>query len=155
MIVGSYFSSIALTHALRQSKAKELESLRQKDLDGVRKQRSKDDVIGDSDEHPFVKETIQMSIAKRKAVENAPDGITNADIEAVAAASLPAAVESSCDSLGSKGNHHGVAHAEVALDDVLSFEQRRKDILRMTREAEDRKKRFVAFLLRQVCVICG
>jgi hypothetical protein len=129
--------------------------MRQKDVDGVRKQRSKDDVIGDGDEHPFVKETIQMSIAKRKAVENAPDVITNADVEAVAAASLPAAVESSCDSLGSKGNHHGAARAEVAIDDVLSFEQRRKDILRMTREAEERKKRFVDFLLRQVCVVCG
>ena len=96
-----------------------------------------------------------MSIAKRKAVENAPEAINNADIEAVAASSLPAAVENSCDSLGSKGNHHGATHAEVAIDDVLSFEQRRKDILRMTREAEERKKRFVAFLLRQVCVVCG
>jgi hypothetical protein len=54
----------------------------------------------------------------------------------------PAAVESSCDSIGSKGKPH-IVPIEAVPEDVLSFEQRRKEILRLTREAEERKKRCV------------
>jgi hypothetical protein len=100
-----------------------------------------------------VKEMIQKSIVQRKAVVNTSDATTVAGIEAVAAESLPAAIESSCESLGSKGKYHGAPDAEVVHNDVLSFEQRRKEILRMTRQAEERKKRFVAWLMCETSVL--
>jgi hypothetical protein len=113
--------------------------MKHKDLDGIRHQASKDDVAGDGGEHPFVKESIQKSIALRKtaALES---GL--ADVVSPSDVVQSAAVESSCDSLGSKTKINAIL-PEAVVDDVLSFEQRRKEILRMTREAEERKKRFV------------
>jgi hypothetical protein len=116
--------------------------LKYKDADGIQKQRSKDD-MGDGAEHPFVRDAIEQSLARRKATLN--ENAVVAEAEAVSsspsAIARPAAVESSCESVGSKGKHHA---AVIELpEEVLSFEQRRKDILRLTREAEERKKRFV------------
>ncbi len=128
--------SIALTDALRQSKA--IDAMKHRDPDAIRNQPSKDDVAGDGGEHPFVRESIQRSLALRRTTAN-ESGPTDSSFHSDVA--QPAAVESSCDSLGSKAKNVPVL-PEAVVDDVLSFEQRRKEILRLTREAEERKKRF-------------
>lgn len=87
-----------------------------------------------------MRELIQKSIALQKSTANESSTISDGMHDDLAAP--PAAVESSCDSLGSKGKH-AAAPLEAVPEDVLSFEQRRKEILRLTREAEERKKRFV------------
>ena len=115
--------------------------MRHKDADGVRLQLSKDDIGGDGGEHPFVRELIEKSVAERAAATNATVAAValHAPADAAVIHSVPAAVESSCESLGSKGKH--AAAADALPEDVVSFEQRRKEILRLTREAEERKKR--------------
>jgi hypothetical protein len=117
--------------------------MKHKEQDGIRNQVSKDDVAGDGGEHAFVRDSIQRSIALRKAsAEDSRPTAAATDSDAIQVA----AVESSCESLGSKGKY-AAPTAEGVLDEVLSFEQRRKEILRLTREAEERKKRFV--------IVCG
>jgi hypothetical protein len=118
--------------------------MKHKEQDGIRNQVSKDDVAGDGGEHPFVRDSIQRSAALRKvsADDAGPAAAAIADSDALQVA----VVESSCESLGSKGKNKAPT-AEGVLDEVLSFEQRRKEILRLTREAEERKKRFV--------IVCG
>ncbi len=96
-----------------------------------------------------MRESIQKSIALHKSTANESSTISDGMHDDIAAP--PAAVESSCDSLGSKGKH-AAAPLEVVPEDVLSFEQRRKEILRLTREAEERKKRSVMLPFIDFCL---
>ena len=117
-------------------------------MEGVRKQRSEDNVPGYGGEHPFIQESIDKSTALRKA-SGYEAGVKDVSVDAAphddGAAMQTAAMESSCDSIGSKSKPH-IAPLEAVPEDVLSFEQRRKEILRLTREAEERKKRCVMLL---------
>ena len=112
--------------------------MRHKDGEGVRLQLSKDDIGGDGGEHAFVRELIEKSVAERAAATLVTVAAValHAPADAAVVHIVPAAVESSCESLGK----HAAA-ADALPEDVVSFEQRRKEILRLTREAEERKKR--------------